>query len=75
LKRLVNIKQNLARENVNHELLYDTIINFLPISLKFFDNFENRMQKQENSHEIDNLIKSVNDPLERDILKTMQVFN
>ena len=75
MKRLVNIKQNLARENVNHELLYDTIINFLPISLKFFDNFENRMQKQENSHEIDNLIKSVNDPLERDILKTMQVFN
>ena len=69
MKRLVNIKQNLARENVNHELLYDTIINFLPISLKFFDNFENRMQKQENSHEIDNLIKSVNDPLERDILK------
>jgi len=75
LKRLVNIKQSLARENVNHELLYDTVINYLPICLKFFDNFESSMKKQDSVNEFEAMLKSINDPLEKDILKTFDVFN
>lgn len=76
LNRLVNVKQNLSSEVINFEALYESVIKHLPICLKIYENFVNTMNKNESDlHDIDVLLKSVDETLDKDVLKTMDIFN
>jgi len=66
----------LASEVVNFDALYDSVIKNLPVCLKVYENFEKTLQKDKNGHhDIDVLINSLNENLDKDVLKTMHIFN
>ena len=75
LNRLVCVKQSLASETVNFEALYELVFKHLPTCLKVYENFQSTLQKEAPQHELDKLLKSVNESLDRDVLRTMDVFN
>lgn len=73
---MVNVKQNLASEVINFEALYESVIKHLPVCLKIYENFVNIMKKtNEVPYDIESLLKSVDETLDKDVLKTMDIFN
>ena len=75
LNRLVNVKQKLASETVNFEALYELVLKHLPTCLKVYENFQSTLEKKEEPHDLNHLLKSINDSLDRDVLRTMDTFN
>ena len=66
----------MASEVVNFDALYESVIKNLPVCLKVYENFEKTLQKNKDGHhDIDVLVNSLNENLDKDVLKTMHIFN